>query len=111
MSGFIDIFKDLGPFLIVGILFIIIIPAFISLIIHVCFYNPKIVFWDWDKIKDADDASLTWNKRVRRDIYLRTLNYDEKAKKKSIILIISFGAICELFALSWLVICVLLYFI
>lgn len=111
MSGFIDIIKDLGPFLIAGILFIILIPAFIAHIIYVYFYNPKIVFWDWDKIKDADDDSLTWGKRVRRDIYLRTLNYDEKAKKKSIILLISFGAICELFTLSWLVICILFYFI
>ena len=98
----IEFLKNIDPFLLGTIFFIFIIPVFIGLIIYIYFYNPKIVMWDWDKIKDADADSLSWRKRYIRDAYLKTLNYDEKTKKNWIILLIAFGGFCEFFILSFL---------
>lgn len=107
----IEFLKNLDPFLLGTIFFIFIIPVFIGLIIYIYFYNPKIVMWDWDKIKDADADSLSWRKRYIRDAYLKTLNYDEKTKKNWIILLIAFGGFCELFILCFLAIYLLAYFL
>ena len=102
MSSFIEIFKHIDPFLAGVIFFIIIIPPFFAVIIYAYFYNPKIVIWDWDEIKDADDDKLTFRKRFQRDAYLSTLNQDKKTKKTMIMFTIAFGVFMEIFAFAML---------
>ena len=80
----------------IAIGFLIAIPLMGAFIIYTCYFNPRLNMPNWDQIKDADDSSLSWGERYKKNQFLKMVNLDKKSKTIAIIVCVAFTCLMEL---------------